>query len=128
MDLDKVLGSSCRRRILRVLWKQGNTNVMDLVRRVNSTYNQVNPNLEALRKDGIISEQRFGRVRMIKLEWENQKTVLLINALKILDTKFTACKPPSGPEQIRQNNHRLRDASSDVDAVSFPIREKNTGQ
>jgi hypothetical protein len=58
---------------------------MDLVRRVNSTYNQIIPHLIALEKEGIVSEQRFGRIRIIKLEMANDKTLLLIKALKILN-------------------------------------------
>lgn len=63
---------------------------MDLVRRVNSTYNQIIPHLQVLEKEGIVTEQRFGRVRMITLERENQKTKLLLQALKILDTGISA--------------------------------------
>jgi len=85
MDLEYIMASSCRRRILQVLWKQGSTNIMDLVCKVNSTYNQVNPNLHILKKEGIITEQKLGRLRIIKLNHENPKTVALLQALKILD-------------------------------------------
>ena len=62
------------------------TYVMALVREVNSTYNQVNSNLQILQKEGIIFDQRFGRTRVIKLNKENPKTTLLLQALKILET------------------------------------------
>jgi len=57
---------------------------MELVRRVNSTYNQVNANLLVLAQEGIINEERYGRVRIIKLNRENPKTTLLLQAIKIL--------------------------------------------
>lgn len=85
MNLDKELASSCRCKILRVLSRTGSTNIMDLVRRVNSTYSQVNKNLQILEKEGIIVNRYFERVRIIKLNKESQKTQILILTLKILD-------------------------------------------
>jgi hypothetical protein len=59
---------------------------MDLVQKVNSTYNQVNSNLQILREEGIIVDQHLGRMRVIRLNKENPKTALLLQALKILET------------------------------------------
>lgn len=59
---------------------------MELVRRVNSTYNQVNSNMQILREEGIVFEKRFGRMRVIRLNKENSRTTLLLQALKILET------------------------------------------
>jgi DNA-binding transcriptional ArsR family regulator len=86
MDLEKLLASSCRRKILTVLWKINKANIMDLVFKVNSTYSQVNPNLKILAEEGIVSDERCGRMRIIRLNKENPKTTLLLQALKILDT------------------------------------------
>ena len=86
MNLETLVASSCRRRILRVLSISGHTNVMELVRKVNSTYNQVNSNLQILQKEGIIFDEHFGRMRVIRLNKENPRTTLLLQALKILET------------------------------------------
>ncbi|MCW4047905.1 MAG: winged helix-turn-helix domain-containing protein [Candidatus Bathyarchaeota archaeon] len=93
MDLDMILASSCRRKILKVLSEIGRANVMELVRRVNSTYSQVNPNLQILREEGIIFDERFGRMRTIRLNRENPKTARLLQALKILEMLKTDRKP-----------------------------------
>ena len=85
-DLDVILSSSCRRRILKILWRMGRTNVMELVRRVNSTYNQVNSNLQILQKEGIVFDEHFGRMRTIRLNKENPTTVILLEAIKLLET------------------------------------------
>jgi hypothetical protein len=66
---------------------------MELVRRVNSTYNQVNSNLQILQEEGIIFDQHLGRMRIIRLNKENPKTTLLLQALKILETPRTDGKP-----------------------------------
>jgi hypothetical protein len=80
------MASSCRRRILKVLLGRGQINVMELVRSVNSTYNQVNANLQILHSEEIIFDEHLGRIRLIKLNKENPKTRLLLQALKILSS------------------------------------------
>ncbi len=87
------MASSCRRRILRVLSGSKRTNVMELVRKVNSTYNQVNSNLQILREEGIVFDERFGRMRVIRLNRENPRTLLLLQALKILEASKTGKQP-----------------------------------
>lgn len=94
MDLDMILASSCRRKILKALWRTGKANVMQLIRKVNSTYSQVNPNLQILQKEGIIFDEHCGRMRIIRLNKENPKTLLLLQALRILETP-TDNKQPS---------------------------------
>jgi len=59
---------------------------MELVRKVNSTYNQVNSNLQILQKEGIVFDEHFGRMRVIRLNRENPRTARLFQALKILET------------------------------------------
>jgi predicted transcriptional regulator len=86
MDLETLMASACRRKILRVLSRRGRTNVMAIVREVNSTYNQVNSNLQILQKEGIIFDEYFGRMRVVRLNWENSRTRRLFQELKILDT------------------------------------------
>ena len=78
------MASSCRRRILRVLSRTGRTNVMALVRKVNSTYNQVNSNLHILNKEGVVFDEHIGRMRVVRLNKENSRTRLLLEALKMM--------------------------------------------
>jgi len=59
---------------------------MMLVRKVNSTYNQVNSNLQILQEEEIVFDEHFGRTRVIRLNKENPRTALLLQALKILET------------------------------------------
>ncbi|MEM2129911.1 MAG: winged helix-turn-helix domain-containing protein [Candidatus Bathyarchaeia archaeon] len=89
MDLATLVSSSCRRRILQVLSRSGQTNVMDLVRKVNGAYNHVNLNLQILREEGIIYDERFGRMRLVRLNKENPRTLLLLQALNILEARKT---------------------------------------
>jgi hypothetical protein len=84
LDLEVVLASSCRRRIIKVLSVSGSTNVMQLVRQTNSTYNQVNIHLGILASEGIVFDRHSGRMRWICLNKDNPKTGLLLKALAIL--------------------------------------------
>ena len=97
MDLETLVSSSCRRRILRVLSSNKRMHVMELVRKVNSTYNQVNLNLQILQTEKIEFDEHFGRMRVIRLNKENPKTACLLQALKILET----------PEEGQTSKNRL---------------------
>jgi len=84
MNLETLLASSCRRRMLRVLSSSGQTNIMALVLKANSTYNQVNSHLQVLREEGIVFDEYVGRLRVVKLNKENPRTLLLLQVLKML--------------------------------------------
>ena len=85
MKLERILASSSRQKILLALHEIGKTHLTNLVRIVNSTYNQVIPHLEILEKEGIISVKSYGRLRVVELNMENQRTIALLKALQILD-------------------------------------------
>lgn len=90
LDLSKVLASSLRQKILKVLFEKREMQIMKLVTSVGSTYNDLNRNLLILEKEGIIINEypvrvRQGKVRNIRLNRENPKTKLLLAALKSLD-------------------------------------------
>ena len=58
---------------------------MQLILKVNGKYPQVNAELQVLQKENIIFDEHMGRMRMVRLNKENPKTVLLLKALKILN-------------------------------------------
>lgn len=108
MKLEQIFSSSCRRRILSVLEEIDKTHVMDLVRQVNSTYTQVNPNLKTMEKEGIISEMRISNMRIIKLNRENPKTELLLQALKILNPQPFTNSNNLFINQLRESKFRRK--------------------
>jgi DNA-binding transcriptional ArsR family regulator len=85
---EQIIASSCRQKILLALAKIRETHVTNLVRIINSNYNQVDRNLEILEEEGIIKIRRIGRVRMIRLEIENPKTQSILKALNILSSPY----------------------------------------
>jgi len=67
------------------------THIMDLVRKVNSTYGEVNRNVQILQQEGIVSSRYHGRMRIIKLNSDNPNTATLLEALKLLKNQ-KSCK------------------------------------
>lgn len=85
MRLEQITASSCRQKMLLALSKTKRTNVTNLVRIINSTYNQVNRNLQILEKEGIVETKRYGRMKIIELKIENPRTQALLKALHMLN-------------------------------------------
>lgn len=61
------------------------THITNLVPIINSTYNQVNRNLEILEKEDIIKTEHYGHIKIIRLNSESPKTQALLKALYILN-------------------------------------------
>jgi methylphosphotriester-DNA--protein-cysteine methyltransferase len=90
---------------------------MALVRKVNSTYNQVNSNLQILQKEEIIFDEHFGRMRVIRLNKKNPRTARLLQALKILETLEERQNSKNRPPQLsktRSQHHRIFEKAFDV--------------
>jgi DNA-binding transcriptional ArsR family regulator len=85
MDIEKILASSNRRKIFRILRKTQRMSIMDLVRKTKSTYNQVHSDLKNLEKEGLVIDEQQGHSRIISLNRENPKTDLILKALKLLN-------------------------------------------
>jgi DNA-binding transcriptional ArsR family regulator len=85
MRLEQIIASSCRQKMLLALAKVRKTHVTQLVRMINSTYNQVNRNLVILENEKIIKTERLGYLRIVELNRENPKTLALLKALELLD-------------------------------------------
>lgn len=86
---------------------------MGLVRNINSTYVEVNRNIKILEKERIINDQWIGRKRMIKLIYENPKTMLLLRAIKILSAQT---------QPIAHSN----DINSKIDALEIYAPQSGT--
>jgi DNA-binding transcriptional ArsR family regulator len=86
MDLEDVLSSACRRKIIKYLSEKGSTNIMQLILGIRGKYPQTNAELKILQEANIITEQRIGRMRIIKLNKETPNTEIVIQALKLLNS------------------------------------------
>lgn len=85
MKQNKILASACRRKILKTLSKKKEIAIMKLVRAVNSTYNEVDRNLLILEDEGLVIQRYVGRRRIVSLNFKNEKTLVLLKILKIIE-------------------------------------------
>jgi DNA-binding transcriptional ArsR family regulator len=87
---------------LKELARVEKVHVMGLVRNINSTYVEVNRNLKILEEESVVTDNRVGRMRVIRLNRENPKTTLLLQALKILSMPTKATSKPAKTYPPRQ--------------------------
>jgi hypothetical protein len=74
--------------------------IMKLVRIVNSTYNEVDRNLRILEREGIVTQRYARHKRVISLNFENERTLVLLKLLKIREDSVDL-------KQFRRNLKRL---------------------
>ena len=60
---------------------------MELIRKANSKYPQLNSELKILQTEDIVIDEHIGRMRRIKLNKESPKTLALLEAFKILNNE-----------------------------------------
>lgn len=70
--------------MLLTLSKVQRTHITNLVRMINSTYNQVRRNIEILEDEGIVKITQYGNMRIVELQRDNQKTMKLLKSLRTL--------------------------------------------
>lgn len=58
---------------------------MNLVRDVNSTYNEVNRNLHILVQEQLVVQTYVGKKRFLHLNFRNEKTSVMLQILELLD-------------------------------------------
>ncbi|MEM3832032.1 MAG: winged helix-turn-helix domain-containing protein [Thermoprotei archaeon] len=83
--IEKMLGSKSKIRILATLVKYREINIASLVKICGSGYTAVERSLKDLEKIGIITEKRFGRIRIIKLTENDKRVQALIKLFETLN-------------------------------------------
>jgi predicted transcriptional regulator len=76
LNFNKILRSSCRRKILKTVSEKKAITIMRLVRIVNSTYNEVDRNLRILEREGIVTQRYARHKRVISLNFKNERTLV----------------------------------------------------
>ncbi|MEX2703521.1 MAG: ArsR/SmtB family transcription factor [Candidatus Baldrarchaeia archaeon] len=80
LQIENILSSRGRVKIIKVLAKEEELNISEIVKRVRLNHSTVAQHLGYLCKVGIIQEKTFGRIRIYRLKTENAK----VRALKTL--------------------------------------------
>jgi len=66
MELEAVLSSKSRMKILKLIYQLGSLNVSDVARRLKLNYASTSEHLKVLESEGILQERTYGRVRMYR--------------------------------------------------------------
>lgn len=83
--MEKIFASTCRTKMLKLLAKKRETNIMDIVRKTNSTWSEVDRNIKFLESLGIVESRLWQNRRLIKLKEKSGKVEAILKALKILE-------------------------------------------
>jgi DNA-binding transcriptional ArsR family regulator len=111
LNLNKILASSCRQKILKALSEKRGITIMKLVSIVNSTYNEVDRNVRILEREYIVTQRYDGRKRVIRLNFKNEKTLVLLKLLMIREGALDL-------EQLRRNLLRALENTKEKNKIA----------
>ncbi|MCE4614334.1 MAG: ArsR family transcriptional regulator [Desulfurococcales archaeon] len=77
MGIEDVLSSRGRIRIIKILLKYGATNINTLIRESGLTHKLVSKYISELKEENLIAERRYGRLRVIEINYQNPKISML---------------------------------------------------
>ena len=80
MEIEEVLSSKLRMRILKLLYQLGSLNISEIARRLDSNFTSTAESLKVLSAEGILQEHPYGRVRMYRFNEASPKA----KAIKVL--------------------------------------------
>ncbi len=83
MELEEVLSSKSRMKILKLIYQLGQLNVSDVARRLKLNFASTSKHLKLLESEGILQERTYGRVRMYRFNEGSAKAKALQNLLDV---------------------------------------------
>ena len=84
MNVEELLSSKGRVKILKVLFRDGHSNISRLVRETGLNHKLVSKHIEELKNMGLVEERRYGRMRIIYVNLSDPRVSAIREALKIL--------------------------------------------
>jgi DNA-binding transcriptional ArsR family regulator len=83
MNIEQVLGSKLRVKILKILAQVGELNVSEIARRLGVNYNTTKNHLQILEGEDMLRHKEFGRIRLYRL---NEKSPKAKAVQKLMET------------------------------------------
>jgi len=81
MNVEDVISSKLRMKILKILFNVGELNVSEIARRLRINYLSANNHLKILEDEGIVQRKMFGRIRLYRVNEQSPKTKALQNLI-----------------------------------------------
>jgi DNA-binding transcriptional ArsR family regulator len=82
MEIEDVLSSKPRIKILKLLARLGTLNVSDIARRIGLNYSATNEHLRLLETEGILVQRVYGRIRMYRFNDATAKAKAVQNLIE----------------------------------------------
>ena len=83
MNVEDVLSSRLRMKILKILMQVGELNVSKIARRLGANYTTTDKHLKVLEDEGMIKRKLFGRIRLYRLNESSPKTQAVQNLITV---------------------------------------------
>ncbi|MFZ8793774.1 MAG: ArsR/SmtB family transcription factor [Acidilobaceae archaeon] len=86
MELERLLASKGRVRILRILLNEGQVNISRLIRETGLHHRLVVKHLEELKRMGLVEERRYGRLRIYEINLRDPRVSALRDIIRSLES------------------------------------------
>lgn len=86
MEVEDVLASRLRIRIMKLLIQMSELNVSEIARRLGANYKTTSNHLELLGKEGILLHKQFGRIRLYRINEYSAKTKAIQTLFEVWKT------------------------------------------
>jgi predicted transcriptional regulator len=86
MQIEEVLGSKARLKILKILFQVGELNISEIARRLGANHKTTVTHLKILENEGILQHKTFGRVRIYRFNESSRKARAVKNFIEIWET------------------------------------------
>lgn len=73
MQMEEVLGSKLRLKILKILFQVGELNVSEIARRIGANHKTTLEHLKILENEGVLQHKTFGRIRLYRFNEGSRK-------------------------------------------------------
>jgi len=84
-EIECILGSRGKLRILRVIYGLGEANITRIVKETRMNHKLVSRHIRTLVEMGILNEKVFGRVKIYSINFANPKTLLLKDVFTLME-------------------------------------------
>jgi DNA-binding transcriptional ArsR family regulator len=86
LNVEKILRSPGRIRVLKYVLERGQVNITKLIRDTGLPHKLVSKYIKELEEEGIVSERRYGRLRIIEANLLDPKVSALKDIIKELES------------------------------------------
>ncbi len=83
MDVEDVLSSRLRMRILKILDQIGESNVSDIARRLGVNFTTTSGHLRVLEDEGLLLHKNYGRIKLYRLNDKSAKAAAVSSLMDV---------------------------------------------